>query len=69
MATRTKRCTVSGIELPVTEFYENKTQSDNLHPYCKEVDNARRATKFSTPELRHAFNIAKSVQHYYKTKK
>ncbi len=69
MATKTKKCTVSGIELPVTEFYANKTQSDNLHPYCKEVDNARRVTEFSTPELRKAFNIAKSVQKHYKTKK
>ena len=52
MATKTKRCNVTGVELPVTEFYVNKNTPDGLHPYSKYADNYRRTTEFSTQQLR-----------------
>lgn len=64
----TKTCSVSGLKLPTTEFYANKTQQDSLHPYCKEVDNYRRVTDFSVPQLRKAFNAAYFIKEQYKPK-
>ncbi len=61
----TKTCTISGLTLPKSEFYENKTQGDNLHPYCKEVDDIRRVKKFTAPELRALFSKVQSVNKYY----
>ena len=52
MATRTKRCNVTGIKFPVSEFYVNKNTPDGLHPYSKYADNYRRTTEFSTQQLR-----------------
>ena len=52
MATKTKRCNVTGVEFPVTEFYMNKNTPDGLHPYSKYADNYRRTTEFSTQQLR-----------------
>ena len=52
MATKTKRCNVTGVEFPVTEFYINKNTPDGLHPYSKYADNYRRTTEFSTQQLR-----------------
>lgn len=31
----TKRCSQCGRELPLTEYYKNKRNSDGLHAYCK----------------------------------
>ena len=52
MATKTKLCTVTGVEFPVTEFYVNKNTPDGFHPYSKYADNYRRTTEFSTQQLR-----------------
>ena len=32
----TKKCSKCGRELPVSEFYKNKSCKDGLRPYCKE---------------------------------
>ena len=55
MATKTKLCTVTGLEYPVIEFYENKNSRDGLHPYSKYADDYRRTTEFSTQQLRRVF--------------
>jgi len=55
MATKTKLCTVTGLDFPVTEFYANKNTQDGLHPYSKYADDYRRTTEFSTKQLRRAF--------------
>ena len=55
MARKTKLCTVTGLNFPVTEFYENKNAQDGLHPYSKYADNYRRVTEFGTKQLRQAF--------------
>ena len=52
MARKRKRCNVTGVEFPVTEFYINKNTPDGLHPYSKYADNYRRTTEFSTQQLR-----------------
>jgi len=54
---KTKTCTISGLTLPVSEFYENN--------YCKEVDDIRRVKKFTAPELRTLFTNVQSVNKYY----
>ncbi len=55
MATKTKRCNVTGLRFPLTEFYVNKNTQDGLHPYSKYADDYRRTTEFSTKQLRRAF--------------
>ena len=55
MARKTKLCTVTGLNFPVTEFYENKNAQDGLHPYSKYADDYRRTTEFSTKQLRRVF--------------
>ena len=55
MATKTKRCNITGMKFPVSEFYVNKNTQDGLHPYSKYADNYRRTTEFSTRQLRRAF--------------
>ena len=55
MATKTKRCNVTGLRFPLTEFYINKNTQDGLHPYSKYADDYRRTTEFSTKQLRRAF--------------
>ena len=55
MATKTKRCNVTGIKFPVDEFYVNKNSRDGLHPYSKYADDYRRTTEFSTKQLRRVF--------------
>ena len=55
MATKTKRCNVTGLKFPLTEFYINKNTQDGLHPYSKYADDYRRTTEFSTKQLRRAF--------------
>jgi hypothetical protein len=65
MATKTKRCTISGLTLPKSEFYTNFSQHDNLHPYCKEVDDIRRVGKFTAPKLRRLFQTVDAVNKYY----
>jgi hypothetical protein len=62
-----KTCTVTGLTLPTSDFYINETQQDNLHPYCKEVDNYRRVTEFTTPQLRRAFNAAYAIKGHYQS--
>jgi hypothetical protein len=47
--TQTKTCNVTGMELPVTEFYSNQSHS-------KVVDNFRRATGVPTSRLQTFFN-------------
>ena len=51
MATKTKVCTVTGLNFPVTEFYTNANTQDGLHPYSKYADDYRRSTEFSTRQL------------------
>jgi hypothetical protein len=36
---QTKKCTKCGRELPITEFYANKTSKGGYHSYCKECFN------------------------------
>ena len=55
MATKTKRCNVTGLRFPLTEFYVNKNTQDGLHPYSKYADDYRRTTEFSTKQLRRVF--------------
>ena len=55
MKAKTKRCNVTGLRFPLTEFYVNKNTPDGLHPYSKYADNYRRTTEFSTKQLRRAF--------------
>ena len=55
MKAKTKRCNVTGLKFPVSEFYTNKNTPDGLHPYSKYADNYRRTTEFSTKQLRRAF--------------
>ena len=55
MSTKTKVCTVTGLNFPVTEFYANTNTQDGLHPYSKYADNYRRTTEFGTKQLRRAF--------------
>ena len=55
MATKTKRCNVTGLRFPLTEFYVNKNTPDGLHPYSKYADDYRRTTEFSTIQLRRVF--------------
>ena len=55
MATKTKRCNVTGLKFPLTEFYINKNTQDGLHPYSKYADDYRRTTEFSTKQLRRVF--------------
>ena len=55
MATKTKRCNITGMKFPVSEFYVNKNTQDGLHPYSKYADNYRRTTEFGTKQLRQAF--------------
>ena len=55
MKNKTKVCTVTGLNFPVTEFYTNKNTQDGLHPYSKYADNYRRTTEFGTKQLRRAF--------------
>ena len=55
MATKTKRCNVTGVKFPVSEFYVNKNTPDGLHPYSKYADNYRRTTEFGTKQLRQVF--------------
>jgi len=53
--TKTKRCNVTGLRFPLTEFYVNKNTQDGLHPYSKYADDYRRTTEFSTKQLRRVF--------------
>lgn len=56
---KTKRCEMTSMDFPVSEFYANKNTSDNLHPYSKKADNFRRRLKgtgIGTSELRSMFN-------------
>ena len=55
MKAKTKRCNVTGLKFPVSEFYNNTNTPDGLHPYSKYADNYRRTTEFSTKQLRRAF--------------
>ena len=55
MSTKTKVCTVTGLNFPVTEFYANTNTQDGLHPYSKYADDYRRTTEFSTRQLRRVF--------------
>jgi len=55
MKAKTKRCNVTGLRFPLTEFYVNKNTPDGLHPYSKYADNYRRTTEFSTRQLRRVF--------------
>ena len=61
MATKTKVCTVTGLDFPVTEFYANANTRDGLHPYSKYADDYRRTTEFSTPQLRRVFAKYRSL--------
>lgn len=36
IATQVKKCSKCGRELPVSEFYANKTNKDGYQSYCKE---------------------------------
>ena len=47
--TQTRTCNVTGMELPVTEFYSNQSHS-------KVVDNFRRATGIPASRLQTFFN-------------
>ena len=55
MVKTTKRCNVTAMEFPLTEFYSNKNTHDGLHPYSKYADNYRRTNEFNTKQLRKAF--------------
>lgn len=46
---QTRTCSVTGMDLPTTEFYSNQTHS-------KVVDNFRRATGVKTSRLQTLFN-------------
>ena len=41
MSTETKRCSKCGRELPLSEFYSNKSKPDGHGCYCKECAKAR----------------------------
>ena len=38
---QTKKCTICGRELPITEFYKNKSSKDGYHIYCKKCFNKK----------------------------
>tara|TARA_B100001250_G_scaffold82625_1_gene68171 strand:- start:757 stop:960 length:204 start_codon:yes stop_codon:yes gene_type:complete len=59
---KTKKCDLTGIRLPVKEFYVNHNTTDGLHPYSKQADNFRRRLKgtgIGTTQLRNMFNKLK----------
>jgi hypothetical protein len=46
---KTKMCSVTGIEMPITEFYNNQSHS-------KKIDNFRRVTGVPVLRLKKLFN-------------
>ncbi|MCP4255092.1 MAG: hypothetical protein GY775_17140 [Candidatus Scalindua sp.] len=57
---KTKKCAVTGLRFPLTDFYNNARTNDGLHPYAKHVDNFRRTNNYSTEELRRVFQTLKN---------
>tara|TARA_Y100000356_G_scaffold103426_1_gene88974 strand:- start:260 stop:484 length:225 start_codon:yes stop_codon:yes gene_type:complete len=58
---KTKVCSMTGLNFPVTEFYTNTNTKDGLHPYSKKADNFRRRLQdngltIGVNQLRSMFN-------------
>ena len=58
---KTKTCSITNREYPVSSFYASSTASDGLHPYCKKADNLRRTKKYSIKQLRFFTSVANQI--------
>ena len=57
-----KTCSISGKKLRANNknFYVNKSSSDGLHPYSKQMDNLRRTLGVSVDKVKDLVNLINS---------